>query len=148
MGVKSFEKNLEITSRLNYNAESGAYTVQMRRSIVALPKEPMKMRYQDSRVGYFSTKFYTYSSNKDYIDPKEFIHRWRVEPKDEDLEKYYNGELVEPKKQIVYYVDSAFPEKWRGAIKAGIEDWNKAFEAAGFKNVMGAVPRSCCGRRP
>ena len=94
------------------------------------------MRYQDSRVGYFSTKFYTYSSNKDYIDPKEFIHRWRVEPKDEDLEKYYNGELVEPKKQIVYYVDSAFPEKWRGAIKAGIEDWNLAFEAAGFKNVM------------
>ena len=136
MGVKSFEKNLEITSRLNYNAESGAYTVQMRRSIVALPKEPMKMRYQDSRVGYFSTKFYTYSSNKDYIDPKEFIHRWRVEPKDEDLQKYYNGELVEPKKQIVYYVDSAFPEKWRGAIKAGIEDWNQAFEVAGFKNVM------------
>lgn len=136
LGVKSFEKNLEITSRLNYNSESGAYTVVMRRSIVALPKEPMKMRYQDNRVGYFSTKFFTYSSNKDYIDPKEFIHRWRVEPKEEDMQKYFNGELVEPKQQIVYYVDSAFPEKWRGAIKAGIEDWNKAFEVAGFKNVV------------
>ncbi len=136
LGIKSFERNLEITSRLNYNAESGPYTVVMRRSIVALPKEPMKMRYQDNRVGYFSTKFYTYSSDKDYIDPKEFIHRWRVEPKDEDMQKYFNGELVEPKQQIVYYVDSAFPEKWRGAIKAGIEDWNKAFEVAGFKNVV------------
>lgn len=136
LGVKSFERNLEITSRLNYNSESGAYTVEMRRSIVALPKEPMKMRFQDNRVGYFSTKFYTYSSDKDYIDPKEFIHRWRVEPKEEDMQKYFNGELVEPKQQIVYYVDSAFPAKWRGAIKAGVEDWNKAFEVAGFKNVV------------
>ena len=136
LGVKSFEKNLEITSRLNYNSESGAYTVVMRRSIIELPKEPMKMRYQDNRVGYFSSKFYTYSSNKDYIDPKEFIHRWRVEPKEEDMQKYFNGELVEPKKQIVYYLDSAFPDKWRAALKAGIEDWNKAFEEAGFKNVV------------
>lgn len=136
LGVKSFERNLEITSRLNFTAESGPYTVEMRRSIIALPKEPMKMRYQDNRVGYFSTKFYTYSSDKDYIDPKEFIHRWRVEPREEDLDKYFKGELVQPKQQIVYYVDSAFPEKWRGAIKAGIEDWNKAFEEAGFKNVV------------
>ena len=134
--VKGFEKNVEITSRLNYTSESGAYTVNMRRSIVELPKEPMKMRLQDNRVGFFSTFYYYYTSDKDKIQTKEFVHRWRVEPKEEDLEKYYNGELVEPKKQIVYYVDSAFPAKWREAVKAGIEDWNSAFEAAGFKNVV------------
>ena len=104
--VKGFEKNVEITSRLNYTSESGAYTVNMRRSIVELPKEPMKMRLQDNRVGFFSTFYYYYTSDKDKIQTKEFVHRWRVEPKEEDLEKYY------------------------------IEDWNSAFEAAGFKNVV------------
>lgn len=134
--VKSFEKNIEITSILNFNITAGGYTLTMRRSIIELPKEPMRSRYQDNRVGYFSSGYYYYTSEADKILPKEFIHRWRVEPKEEDLEKYFKGELVEPKKQIVYYVDSAFPEKWRGAVKAGIEDWNKAFEAAGFKNVV------------
>ena len=134
--VKSFEKNIEITSILNFNITDGGYTLTMRRSIIELPKEPMRSRYQDNRVGYFSSGYYYYTSEADKILPKEFIHRWRVEPKEEDLEKYFKGELVEPKKQIVYYVDSAFPEKWRGAVKAGIEDWNKAFEAAGFKNVV------------
>lgn len=134
--VKSFEKNIEITSILNFNITAGGYTLTMRRSIIELPKEPMRSRYQDNRVGYFSSGYYYYTSEADKILPKEFIHRWRVEPKEEDLEKYFKGELVEPKKQIVYYVDSAFPEKWRGVVKAGIEDWNKAFEAAGFKNVV------------
>ena len=134
--VKSFEKNIEITSILNFNITAGGYTLTMRRSIIELPKEPMRSRYQDNRVGYFSSGYYYYTSEADKILPKELIHRWRVEPKEEDLEKYFKGELVEPKKQIVYYVDSAFPEKWRGAVKAGIEDWNKAFEAAGFKNVV------------
>lgn len=134
--VKSFEKNIEITSILNFNITAGGYTLTMRRSIIELPKEPMRSRYQDNRVGYFSSGYYYYTSEADKILPKEFIHRWRVEPKEEDLEKYFKGELVEHKKQIVYYVDSAFPEKWRGAVKAGIEDWNKAFEAAGFKNVV------------
>lgn len=134
--VKSFEKNIEITSILNFNITDGGYTLTMRRSIIELPKEPMRSRYQDNRVGYFSSGYHYYTSEADKILPKEFIHRWRVEPKEEDLEKYFKGELVEPKKQIVYYVDSAFPEKWRGAVKAGIEDWNKAFEAAGFKNVV------------
>lgn len=134
--VKSFEKNIEITSILNFNITTGGYTLTMRRSIIELPKEPMRSRYQDNRVGYFSSGYHYYTSEADKILPKEFIHRWRVEPKEEDLEKYFKGELVEPKKQIVYYVDSAFPEKWRGAVKAGIEDWNKAFEAAGFKNVV------------
>lgn len=136
--VKVFEKNLEITSILNYSTESDGYTVTVRRSILELPEEPMKIRYQDNRVGYFSSKFYTYTSSEDKLLTHEMIHRWRVEPKEGEWEKYYRGELVEPARKIVFYVDSAFPDKWRDVVKQGIEDWNQAFEAAGFKNVVEA----------
>lgn len=136
--VKVFEKNLEITSILNYSTEADGYTVTVRRSILELPEEPMKIRYQDNRVGYFSSKFYTYTSSKDKLLSHEMIHRWRVEPKEGEWEKYFRGELVEPAQKIVFYVDSAFPDKWRDVVKQGIEDWNMAFKAAGFKNVVEA----------
>ena len=136
--VKVFEKNLEITSILNYNSEPDGYTVTVRRSILELPEEPMKVRWQDNRVGYFSSKYYTYTSSKDKLLTHEMIHRWRIEPKEGEWEKYFRGELVEPERKIVFYVDDAFPDKWREVVKQGIEDWNKAFEAAGFKNVMEA----------
>ena len=136
--VKVFEKNLEITSILNYNSEPDGYTVTVRRSILELPEEPMKVRWQDNRVGYFSSKYYTYTSSKDKLLTHEMIHRWRIEPKEGEWEKYFRGELVEPERKIVFYVDDAFPDKWREVVKLGIEDWNKAFEAAGFKNVMEA----------
>lgn len=136
LGVKSFERNVEITSQLNYHGEHNAYMVDMRRSILLLPETPMQMRYQDNRVGYFSTRYNYFSSDRDDIKKKQFIHRWRMQPKAEDMDKYFAGELVEPETPIVYYVDSAFPEKWRGAIKQGIEDWQTAFEAAGFKNAI------------
>ena len=136
--VKVFEKNLEITSILNYSSEPDGYTVTVRRSILELPEEPMKVRWQDNRVGYFSSKYYTYTSSKDKLLTHEMIHRWRIEPKEGDWEKYYRGELVEPEHKIVFYVDNAFPDKWREVVKQGVEDWNTAFEAAGFKNVMEA----------
>lgn len=136
--VKVFEKNFEITSVLNYTSEPDGYTVTVRRSILELPEEPMKVRWQDNRVGYFSSKYYTYTSSKDKLLTHEMIHRWRIEPKEGEWEKYYRGELVEPERKIVFYVDDAFPDKWREVVKQGIEDWNKAFEAAGFKNVMEA----------
>ncbi len=136
--VKVFEKNLEITSILNYNSEPDGYTVTVRRSILELPEEPMKVRWQDNRVGYFSSKYYTYTSSRDKLLTHEMIHRWRIEPKEGEWEKYFRGELVEPERKIVFYVDNAFPDKWREVVKQGVEDWNKAFEAAGFKNVMEA----------
>ena len=136
--VKVFEKNLEITSILNYSSEPDGYTVTVRRSILELPEEPMKVRWQDNRVGYFSSKYYTYTSSKDKLLTHEMIHRWRIEPKEGEWEKYYRGELVEPEHKIVFYVDNAFPDKWREVVKQGVEDWNTAFEAAGFKNVMEA----------
>jgi hypothetical protein len=137
--VKTFEQNIEIKSVLTYRTSGTIekpYTVGVHRSLFVLPDNPMAMRLQDNRVGYFYNDKNIFSTNADRIESKAYIHRWRVEPRDSDMTKYLKGELVEPKKQIVFYVDSAFPEKWRPTIKAGIEEWNRAFEAAGFKNVV------------
>ena len=138
--VKSFPENIEIESRLSYTTDRARapYTVMMSRSIVRLPDDPMKPRLQDNRVGYFSEFKKLYSSSLDGADEYNIITRHRLEPRDEDREAYFAGKLVEPKKKIVFYVDSAFPEKWRGAVKEGIEYWNTAFEAAGFKNAVEA----------
>ena len=139
--AKVFPNNIEIESTLSFNTTGlikKPYSVKVHRSFFVLPEDPMPMRYQDNRVGYFYGDKSIFSSSKDRIDSKTFIHRWRLEPKPEDMERYKNGELVEPMKPIVFYVDSAFPEKWRTTIKQGIEDWNKAFELAGFCNAVQA----------
>lgn len=140
--VKAFEKNIEIKSTLTFSLTGGQvshpYSVQMHRSFFVLPDTPMPRRYQDNRVGYFSDLQNIYSSNKDRMEQRTFIERWRLEPKEEDRDRYFRGDLVEPKKKIVFYVDSAFPVKWRETIKEGILVWNTAFEAAGFKNAIEA----------
>ena len=99
----------------------------------------MPMRLQDNQKKNFYSVKSIYTSEQDRLIRRTFIHRWRLEPKKEDLDKYFQGALVEPQQPIVFYVDSAFPEKWRTAIHQGIEDWNTAFEAAGFKNAIKAV---------
>ncbi len=139
--VKTFPKNIEIQSRLSFTTSplNEPYTVRVHRSLFLLPDSTMKARLDDTRVGFFSSHRHFYTSEKSKIDEFAYIHRWRVEPKDEDRELYLRGELVEPKRQIVFYVDSAFPEKWAIAVKQGIEDWNEAFEGAGFKNVVKAL---------
>ena len=137
--VKAFENNIEIKSLLSFMTTGiieKPYSVSMHRSFFVLPEEPMSIRLQDNRVGYFYNNKSVFSSNADRIEEKNYINRWRLEPKPEDREKYFNGELVEPQKPIVFYVDSAFPEKWRNTIKEGIEVWNYAFETAGFKNAI------------
>lgn len=138
--VKTFPRNIEIKSSLTFNTSpmDEPYTVQMHRSFIVLPDEPMPMRLQDNRVGYFYSDRSHYTTEKDKVDEYTFIHRWRLEPKPEDRERYFAGELVEPQKPIIFYVDSAFPDKWRDVVKQGIEDWNTAFEAAGFKNAIQA----------
>ena len=141
MSCKAFPGNIEIKSRLSFSLSplNQPYSLVMHRSLFALPEDPMPMRLQDNRVGYFYGDKSIYSSQCDGLKPRTYIHRWRLEPKAEDRDKYFRGELVEPQKPIVFYVDSAFPEKWRTTIKQGIEDWNTAFEAAGFKNAIRAV---------
>ncbi|MBO1363806.1 zinc-dependent metalloprotease [Prevotella sp. A2931] len=136
--VKAFPYNMEIKTNLSYDLTTGnqPYTVQMHRSLFVAPKTLMRARIHDNRVGYFMSDKKLYSSDADRVEEQSVIHRWRLEPKDGEWEKYYAGQLVEPKKPIIFYVDSAFPPKWRETVKQGVTDWNKAFEAAGFKNAV------------
>lgn len=139
--VKAFPKNVEIKSRLSYDMTEGkqSYTVGLHRSIYELPKEPMMPRLGDKRIGFFSSGKELFTSSHDRLKDFVYIHRWRVEPREEDRAKYEAGELVTPAKPITFYVDTAFPPKWRSTIREGIEDWNKAFEHAGFKDAIRAI---------
>lgn len=141
--IKSFPQNVEVRHVLTYTGSSlpdnqitGTLSVEMNQSFVLLPEVPMVPRLFDARVGYFSVGQTNYSLDAQKAANQRFITRWRLEPKDEDRERYFKGELVEPKKQIVYYIDPATPEKWRPFLKQGVNDWQKAFEKAGFKNAI------------
>lgn len=115
---------------------SGTATLELNTSLVLLPKAPMQARYFDPRVGYFTVKYTDFDINPQGVKTQSLITRWRLEPKAEDMEKYKRGELVEPKKPIVYYIDPATPEKWIPYLIAGVNDWQSAFEQAGFKNAV------------
>ncbi|MGM9478528.1 zinc-dependent metalloprotease [Pedobacter sp. GSP4] len=143
--VKSFPINTEVKSIRTYNSvggrlpaasESGAITLGMNTSFIMLPENPMRKRMYDARVGFFASANIRYKDDQQKVEQEAFIHRWRLEPKEEDIEKFKRGELVEPKKQIVYYIDPATPKKWRPFLIAGVNDWQKAFEQAGFKNAI------------
>ena len=142
-GVKSYPLNVEARHVKTYaagnppsNASTGTVSVEINNSMVLLPKVPMKKRLFDERVGWFARGQVDYGDEAQKSKTLRFLDRWRLEVKDEDIEKFKRGELVEPKKQIVYYIDRATPKQWRKYIKQGIEDWQVAFEAAGFKNAI------------
>ena len=144
--IKPYPLNVEVRAVMTYNAAEppsnqsvGSISVEISNSMILLPKEPMKRRYFDERVGWFGRSQTDYGLEAQKSEVVRYLDRWRLEVKDEDREKFLAGELVEPKKQIIYYVDRATPEKWVPYIKAGIEDWQVAFEAAGFKNAIIAM---------
>lgn len=139
--IKVFPKNVEVRHVLTYkgsklpdNAVTGTLSLEMNQSFNLLPEVPMQPRYFDKRVGYFSMQRTNYSLDEQKAARERFITRWRLEPK--DMDAFERGELVEPVKPIVYYIDPATPEEWRPYIKQGIEDWQVAFEKAGFKNAI------------
>lgn len=139
--VKSFPLNIEVKQDFTYdaaeppsNSETGAISILMNQSMVLLPKVPMQPRINDYRVGYFNIKQVDYGSEALKADEKSYIRRWKLVPK--DIAAYQRGELVEPIKPIVYYLDPATPDKLRPYIKAGVEQWQEAFETAGFKNAI------------
>ena len=141
--ISSYPQNIEVRHVKTYfsnkppsNRSAGSITLEMSNSMVLLPKEPMRRRYFDERVGWFARGQTDYGLEAQKSKTVRFLDRWRLEVKDEDIEKFKAGELVEPKKQIVYYVDRATPKEWVPYIKQGIEDWQVAFEAAGFKNAI------------
>ncbi|MCC9167564.1 zinc-dependent metalloprotease [Pontibacter harenae] len=139
--VKSFPMNVEARSLMTYeatdapaNSNTGTISLELNHSMVLLPKKPMASRKFDERVGYFTINQTDYGTDEQRAARRRYIVRWKLEPKDK--EAYARGELVEPVKPIVYYIDPATPMKWRPYLKKGVEDWNKAFEAAGFKNAI------------
>jgi len=157
-GIKSFPINTEIRSVKTFSTEpqkisitptprigvdlpagldAGVVTVELNTSMLLLPEKPMRKRAYDKRVGYFANGYAVFEDESLKADKETFAVRWRLEPKNiEDAEKQKRGELIEPKKPIVYYIDPATPEKWRPFIKAGIDDWQAAFEFAGWKNAI------------
>lgn len=141
--LKSYPLNIEARHVKTYNAGNppsnesvGSITVEMSNSMVLLPQKPMERRYFDKRVGWFARGQVDYGLDAQESKTVRYLDRWRLEVKPEDEAKFKAGELVEPKKQIVYYIDRATPKKWIPFIKQGIEDWQVAFEAAGFKNAI------------
>ncbi len=139
--IRSYPINVEVRHVQTFrstapptNANTGAITLELAQSMVLLPKVPMRPRLTDRRVGYFSIGQVDYGRDVQRAERRTFITRWRLEPK--DMEAWKRGELVEPKKPIVYYIDPATPMKWRPYLKQGVEDWNKAFAEAGFKNAI------------
>lgn len=141
--ISSYPQNIEIRHVKTYvasaapsNADVGSISLELSNSMILLPKVPMQRRYFDARVGWFARSQTDYGLDVQKSKTVTYLDRWRLEVKDEDLDKFRRGELVEPKKQIVYYIDRATPEKWVPFIKQGIEDWQVAFEAAGFKNAI------------
>ena len=146
--IKSFPMNTEVRMVKTYNSNNntlasvrstGKATFGINLSFVLLPERPMMARYFDPRVGFFTHGYNNYSDDQQRVRPKVFISRWRLEPKPEDVEKMKRGELVEPQKPIVYYIDPATPKQWRKYLIAGVNDWQKAFERAGFKDAIYAL---------
>lgn len=141
--IRSYPENIEVRHVKTYeakeppsNSSTASISVKMSNSMILLPKVPMRRRYFDERVGWFTTSQTDYGLDAQESRTVEYLDRWRLEVKEEDIEKFKRGELVEPKEPIVYYIDRATPKKWIPYIKQGIEDWQVAFEAAGFKNAI------------
>ena len=139
--ARSFPKNTEVLHTLTFNVNKAprenrtkTFSFQINHSIILLPDDLMPVRYEDERVGWFTLQKINYSSDKLKSDSYKIVRRWRLVPS--DLDAYMKGELVEPVKPIVYYLDPGTPLKWRKYFKMGIEDWNSAFEKAGFKNAI------------
>lgn len=137
--IKAFPENIEIKNVRTITQGVSTMTFEFNNSIILLPKVPMKTRKFDPRVGYFAmiwNDYKTFDNNAQGIRDVHNIWRWRLEPKDEDRARYDRGELVEPKKPIVFYIDPATPKKWVPYLIEGINDWQSAFEKAGFKNAI------------
>lgn len=133
--LRSFEKNIEVKSMMTFTEGDNIYSMVLNRSMVLLPKTPMQPRFADDRVGYFSRSYSEFNESNP-VEQKNFISRWKLEPKKGDEEKMKQGILVEPVKPITFYIDETTPGKWKKYIMQGVRDWLPAFEEAGFKNAI------------
>ena len=129
------ENRVNVTTRYAYVGGKTPLIVTINYTLLVLPKEPMRPRYEDERMGYFSTVKTVYNTAKRVYRPK-YVSRWRIEPRPDEVARYQAGELVEPARPIVFYFDPATPALIKKYARLGMLDWNKAFEAIGFKNVI------------
>ncbi|MEJ5055110.1 zinc-dependent metalloprotease [Sphingobacterium sp. MYb382] len=140
--IKSFENNVIVKSVLSTKVTEGnasiPITIKVTNNIYALPEKSMVPRFADPRIGYFTTPRWYFSDEQQELDKRNLVTRWRLEPREEDKARYLAGELVVPKKPIVFYIDPSTPKQWRKEIIAGVNDWQVAFEEAGFKNAIEA----------
>lgn len=140
--VHAYPINVEISISKNTESRIPGFppgtpvTLETHTSFIELPEKAMQQRFYDPRVGYFANQVFAFDDHQQKTEDRKFILRWRLEPKEEDIEKWKRGELVEPKKQIIIYIDPATPKQWRPYLIQGINDWQKAFEQAGFKNAI------------
>lgn len=135
--IHTYPANTEIRVVKTYARNNGGVaTLELNTSLVMLPSQLMRSRYFDQRVGYFTVGYKDFDHNPQGVDAIEMIKRWRLEPRPEDMEKYRRGELVEPQHPIVFYIDPATPKKWVPYLMQGVNDWQIAFEKAGFKNAI------------
>ena len=140
--LKVFPTNIEAVCTRTYGAQptaspaskTGSVTVGTNTSMVILPRTPMRKRLWDERVGYFVNNYTRFSDTQHKTEHESFISRYQLVPKDKN--KYLRGELTEPVTPIVYYIDPATPKKWIPYLIKGVNDWNVAFETAGFKNAI------------
>ncbi len=139
--MAAYPENIEVRHEMTFsaseppsNSRTGTISMEVSQSMYLLPEEPMQPRLYDKRVGWFTLSQIDYGSEALKADKKTYIRRWRLEPK--DPEAYARGELVEPVKPITYYLDPATPDRWKSYFIQGVEDWQTAFEAAGFKNAI------------
>lgn len=154
VSVKPYPLNIEIKTVKTYSKSGGGnfgvpvplpfastgggqlLTMELNSSLLLLPKATMQKRYFDPRVGFFARNYTDFDANPQGVKDIAMVVRWKLEPKDEDIEKYKRGELVEPKKPIIYYIDPTTPKKWVPYLIQGVNDWQAAFEKAGFKNAI------------
>ncbi|HEX6037900.1 zinc-dependent metalloprotease, partial [Longimicrobium sp.] len=139
--VRSYPLNVEVRHTQTFEATAppsdragGTITLEMRQSLVLLPRVPMRPRYGDPRAGFYTVDRINYGLEAQAAETESFITRWRLEPSDPAA--YARGELVEPVKPIVYYIDPATPARWRPFVRQGVEDWGRVFEKAGFRNAV------------
>ena len=144
-GLKAFDSNASVRVEMNFSVNAslmGVLTVAKDMPLTAevtytiLPVEASNAipRFADARVGYQTTRKVSFPDYLDQSEPVYLAHRWQLVPKDKKA--YAKGQLTEPEKKIVFYLDSAFPASWQRPIREGVLRWNKAFEAAGFRNAI------------
>lgn len=138
--IHAFERNLNVEVRTVYTTSGSPFTAVINGSLLLLPDDLMQPRLADERIGYFTDARLPITTSEMRMERERYINRWRLEPKPQDVARHRAGALVEPAKPIVFYFDTAFPREWWPYIKEGIEDWQVAFEEAGFKNAIIAKP--------